>query len=181
MNLSEANLESLSNVELDFLAAEARGFSGVGYYGPTETGKSHQDYTRYDTKAEAYADFVKHWPGPPERPGCACGADMDEEDVSLCYWKKDWGPLICPCPTDSYADTGVGETTFEQWFFKQHPEFTLQVLANWDNGMTYSVEISHDTHDFPDAYYEGEQESRLRTMAVLQTLKGLAILEKCGE
>lgn len=182
MNLKDAKLESLSNAELDYLAAEARGFPGVGYYGPTKPSGGHTDERRYDTKAEALEQHVIHWPGPPEHPGCACGADMDEDDMPLCYWKEGWGPLVCPCPTDSCADTGLGETTFEQWFFEQQPKFTLQVLANWINGkMTYSVEISHDTHDFPDAYFEGEQESRLRTLAVLHTLKGLEILAKCGD
>lgn len=178
MNLNEAKIESLSNAELNFLAGEARGFPGVGYYGPTKPSGGHTDQKRYDTKAEALEQYVKHWLG---EPGCVNGADMDEDDIALCYWKEGWGSLICPCPAGDCWDEGLEKTTFEQWFFEQQPRFTMKVLANWINGkMEYSVEISHDTHDFPDAYFEGDDENRLRTMAILQTLKGLEILAKCG-
>lgn len=173
MNLLEANLESLSNDELNFLAAEARKFAAVGYYGPTANGKTHTDYHRYDTKAEALEQYVKHWLG---EPGCVCGADMDEDDVSLCYWKENWGPLVCPCPAD--GDDGIDGMTFEQWFFEQYPQFTMQVLVNnshsvlnTEGKLEYSVDISHDTHATADAYFSGTDEPRLRTLTILEVLK----------
>ncbi len=170
MNLADANLESLSNNELNRLAAECRGFPGVGYYGPTLEGGKHTDYYRYDTKAEALAEYVKHWTRGCEEQGFVCGADMEEDDITLCYWKEDWGPLTADQPAD--GDDGLWGATFEEWFFEQHDEFTMQVVKSLAGT---SVEISHDTHDHSDAYFAGSDEPRLRTMAILETLKKHAI------
>lgn len=170
MNLTEANIESLSNDELNFLAAEAREFHAVGYYGPTLEGGTHSDYYRYDTKAEALAEYVKHWTRGCEEQGFVCGADMEEDDITLCYWKEDWGPLTADKPAD--GDDGLWGMTFEEWFFKQHPQFSMSV---WKKHNSVSVGIMHDTHEEADAYFDGTDEPRLRTMAILETLKKVKI------
>ncbi len=175
MNLKDAKLESLSNDELNFLAAEARGFEAVGYYGPNkpcEDSCTHQDYQRFDTKAEAIEVYRKYW--TREEPGFVNGYDMEEDDIGLSYWKQSWGPLICPCPAD--GDKGLDEMTFEQWFFEQHTQFNMTVLSTWLKGkMDYSVDISHDTHEMADAWFSGDDEHRLRTLTILDVLKKLAI------
>lgn len=177
MPIDKTNLESLSNDELNFLAAEARGFTAVGYYGPNkpcEDSCTHQDYQRFDTKVEAIEVYRKYW--TREEPGFVNGYDMEEDDIGLSYWKQSWGPLICPCPAD--GDEGLDEMTFEQWFFEQYPQFTMQVLVSvFKDKIEYSVGISHDTHEMADAYYSGTDENRLRTMTILEVLKKLSTNE----
>lgn len=167
MNLTKVNLQSLTNDQLNWLAAEAMGFAGLGYYGPTKSKGGHLDQERFNTQAEALENYKKYWKG---EHGCVCGADMDEDDVDLCYWKDGWGTLTANRPATDEHFYHTHDTTFEKWFFENHAQFTLSM---WISKGEISVEIGHDTHDKCDAYFHDGPESRLRTLAVLQTLAKL--------
>lgn len=76
------------------IAIDVFGFTGLGYYGPPESGFwAHDKSVRFDTKAEAEAAFVAYQKTktPAERLGCCTELHAD-----LCHWKEGWGPLFVP-------------------------------------------------------------------------------------
>lgn len=170
MNIRDHNLNALTNEQLNFLAAEVRGFPGVGYYGPNKSGDdgaTHQDYDRFDTKAEALGRYRKYWTRPADE-GFVCGADMDEDDIDICYWKENWGPLTADRPAD--GDDGLWGSTFEDWFFDKYPTYMIQVKKA-KNSVAVSV------WEGPIFINEamGLQESRVRVVAMLKAEQAAAI------
>jgi len=65
----------------------------------------------------------------------------------------------------------------ETKFFEDHPQMTMSV---WKSNSGIDIEISHDTHAFPDAYvssgvteYKGKTEQELRKIVVQKAIDNL--------
>jgi len=73
--------------EIDALIAEVMGKEKVGWYAPYDRSGLHLHYKRYPTRQEAYEAYAKYWDNWLKEGNTV-------EDVHLCYWKDNWGPIF---------------------------------------------------------------------------------------
>lgn len=164
--MSEESLEYLNDEALNRLAAELRRLPGIGYYGPTKPKGMHLDNQRCNTKEEALALYEKHW--TDTRQGFVNGKNMIEDEIHLCYWKDDWGPLIVHQPADYLEAT----MELEEWFLNYYHEF--QVTVQKSHGVLSAwVDRIDDSGAWGTSSGPYCEESRLRTIALLEVLKQL--------
>lgn len=121
----------MTDSEMDALVAEkVFGYTGIGYYGPPESGDwTHLRSRWFATKAEADAAYASYH---DEKHGTHIRGivDRDDWDSNLCYWKDGWGPRRVGEYSSYIADAWEVKAKIKERLFSVRLAFILHLAAS---------------------------------------------------
>ena len=122
-----------SDDDLNRAMATVLGYKNPGFYGPNKSHGMHQDYDLFETREAAHAAFVKYWDK----------YDGGVDDLDLCYWKDDWGPIFVAdyaSEKDTHTEIKHAIDTAQAWRDFSHEMRNVCIgLPDWENSRTFTV------------------------------------------